>query len=180
MTLPPPPKSTKSSRSKSSDPSSPERARQYALRLLADRDYTAAGLKRKLRARLFQESDIEQAVAQLEQEGWISDRRFAERFAESALASSRYVGVRLRLEMLRRGVPEELVDEQLNRLGQEQDEDEQARQLLARHFPDFTFADTGDREKRRVAGFLQRRGFRFSTVMRAMRNAEPHHYIHTT
>jgi regulatory protein len=130
-----------------------------------------AGLKRKLCARALRESDIEQAVSRLEREGWVSDRRFAERFAESALASGRYVGVRLRLEMLRRGVPEELVDEQLGRISQEHDEDEQASRMLARHFPGFLFAEADDREKRRVAGFLQRRGFRFSTVMGAMRNA---------
>jgi regulatory protein len=171
MTRPPLQKSTKSSRSKNSDPSSPEHARLYALRLLADRDYTLAGLKRKLRAREYQESAVEQAVSGLEQEGWVSDRRFAQRFAESALASGRYVGVRLRLEMLRRGVPEELVDEQLNRLALESDEDEQASQLLARHFPGFSFGEADDREKRRVAGFLQRRGLRFSAVMRAMRSA---------
>lgn len=169
------PKPKKSSRLKNSELSSPERARQYALRLLADRDYTVSGLKRKLCARQFRAADMEQAVAQLEQEGWVSDRRFAERFVESALASGRYVGVRLRLEMLKRGVPEELVDEQLGRLSREHDEDEQACQLLARHFPGFCYAEADDREKRRVAGYLQRRGFHFSTVMRAMRNAEPYH-----
>ena len=175
MLLPSRSKLTTRSRSKNTDPSSPEQGRQYALRLLADRDYTVAALKRKLRARQLREEDLEQVASRLEQEGWLSDRRFAERFAESALSSGRYVGVRLRLEMLKRGVPEELVDEQLGRISQEHDEDEQARQLLVRHFPGFFFAEADDREKRRVAGYLQRRGFRFSTVMRAMRSAEPYH-----
>ena len=74
------------------------------------------------------------------------------------LSSGRYVGVRLRLEMPKRGVPEELVDEQLGRISQEHDEDEQARQLLARHFPGFFFVEAGDGEKGRVARYLQRRG----------------------
>ena len=74
------------SRSKNTEPSSPERAWQYALRLLAARDYTIAQLKQKLRLRDFEEADLEQAVSRLESENWISDRRFAERFAESALA----------------------------------------------------------------------------------------------
>lgn len=171
MTHPRPPKPTKNSRLKNSEPSSPEVARQYALRLLAQRDYTVSGLRQKLRAKRFQEVDLEQAVARLEQEGWVSDQRFAERFAESALASGRYFGTRLRLEMLRRGVPEELVDEQIGRLGQEQDEEQQACLQMKRRFPDFSFAAADDREKRRVAGFLQRRGFSFSAVMRSMRNA---------
>lgn len=171
MTLPSRSKLTTRSRSKNTDPSSPEQGRQYALRLLAGRDYTVAALKQKLRARQLREEDLEQVVSRLEEEGWLSDRRFAERFSESALTSGRYVGVRLRQEMLRRGVPEELIDEQLARLCLDHDEDEQACQMLAKRFPAFTFAASGDHEKRRVAGFLQRRGFRFSTVMRAMRNA---------
>lgn len=175
----PPSRSTKRSRSRSTDQSSPEGARQYALRLLTRRDYTVTGLKEKLRARQFSGEHLEQAVAQLEQEGWLSDRRFAERFAEYAVDSCRYVGVRLRHEMLRRGVPEELVEEQMQRLHRGGDEEGQACRLLARHFPDFCFAIAGDREKRRAAGFLQRKGFSFSTVMHAMKCAQPSHNSHT-
>jgi regulatory protein len=157
------------SKSKNTEPSSPERARQYALRLLAARDYTIAQLKQKLRLRDFTEADLDQAVSRLESESWISDRRFAQRFAESALASGRFYGLRLRMEMLRRGFPEEIVSEVIGLLSVDCDEDEQAALALERHFPSFSFATASDREKRRALGFLQRRGFRASVIMRAMR-----------
>src|ERR1035438_8297160 len=110
-------------RSRNTEPSSPVRARLYALKLLAARDYTSAGLREKLRSREFAEEDLDSAVARLENEGWISDRRFAERFAESALASGRFYGSRLRLEMRRRGLDDDLASEVIGGASQGDDED---------------------------------------------------------
>src|SRR5512137_2089476 len=84
---------------RSTEPSSPERAYLYALRLLNARDYTEARLREKLRGRGFDETDSQAALERMLAEGWMNDRRFAERFAESALASGRYYGIRLRQEM---------------------------------------------------------------------------------
>lgn len=156
-------------KSKNTEQSSPELARQYALRLLAERDYSIARLKQKLRDRKFAETDLEEAVSGLETENWINDRRFAERFAESALASGRFYGFRLRMEMLRRGFSEAVVTEVIDLMSDGRNEDDEAGLALVRHFPDFSFATASDKEKRSVLGFLQRRGFRTSVVLRAMR-----------
>ena len=136
-----------------------ERAYQYALRLLTGRDYTALKLGQKLRAREFSEEDVEAVVMRLTTEGWLDDRRFAERFAESALSRGRFFGPRLRLEMRRRGVSAELVAEVVGLMQDEHNEGEELRSVLERRFPGFVFADASDREKRRVIAFLQRRGF---------------------
>jgi regulatory protein len=158
-------------RSKSTEESSPERAWQYALRLLAARDYTVAGLSSKLVLKQFSKPDTEQAVSRLIKEGWLNDRRYAERFVESALASGRFYGQRLRLEMRRRGIPQELLDEVAGNALQDHDEEQDVRQALERRFPGFTYSASSDSEKRRVLGFLQRKGFGFSAVMRAMKSA---------
>jgi regulatory protein len=154
---------------RSSEPSSPERAYLYALRLLTARDYTVARLREKLHGREFDESDIETALMRMVSEGWVDDRRYAERFAESALASGRYYGPRLRQEMRRRGVPPELVSEVLGRVLMERDETGEVRAIVDRRFSGFSFSTASDREKRRTVGFLQRRGFSLSAIMRALR-----------
>jgi regulatory protein len=156
-------------KSKNTEKSSPVSARQYALRLLSGRDYSIAQLKLKLRARNFTEADLEEAVSGLERENWINDRRFAERFAESALASRRFYGFRLRMEMLQRGIPEAVVTEVIDLMSEGRKEDDEAGLALVRHFPAFTFATASDKDKRRVLGFLQRRGFKTSAILRAMR-----------
>jgi regulatory protein len=154
---------------KSSEPSSPEQAFRDALTLLAARDYTTAKMREKLAARGLNEAAVETAVARLERDGWLSDRRFAERFAETAVAGGRFFGPRLRLEMRRRGVPAELIDEVVGRLRLEHDEQDDLRGIMERRFPGFSFVAASDREKRRVIAFLQRRGFGFGAIMKALK-----------
>jgi regulatory protein len=155
-----------------SEPSSPERAYLYALRILTARDYTVAKLREKLLGRGFDETDVDAALGRMLREGWVDDRRFAERFAESALASGRYYGPRLRQEMRRRGVQPELVSEVLGRVLMERDEAEEVRAIVERRFSDFSFSTASDREKCRTIAFFQRRGFSFSSIMRALRATE--------
>jgi regulatory protein len=157
---------------KSSEPLSPERAFQDALKLLAARDYTTAKIREKLARRGFDEAAVEEAVVRLESRGWLSDRRFAERFAEMAVNGGRFFGPRLRLEMRRHGVPAELVEETLGRLRRERDEQDDLRGVLERRYPGFSFSAANDREKRRVIAFLQRRGFGLGAIMKILRVEE--------
>jgi regulatory protein len=156
-------------RSRNTEQAPLEQAYHCALRLLTGRDYTALKLGQKLRAREFSEEDVEAVVMRLTAEGWLDDRRFAERFAESAVGNGRFFGPRLRLEMRRRGVPAELVAEVVGRMQVEHDEGEEMRSVLERRYPGFAFADAPDREKRRVIAFLQRRGFSVGSIRDAMR-----------
>ncbi|BCS55547.1 regulatory protein RecX [Geobacter sp. SVR] len=156
-------------RSKSIENPSPERAWQYALRLLAARDYTRAKLYEKLLVRGFPEEDAEAALHRLENEKLISDHRFAERFAESAVSAGRFFGPRLRLEMRRCGVPADMIDEVSARIAGEHDESDEVRCTLEKRFPSFSNASADDREKRRVVGFLQRRGFGIATILRVLK-----------
>ena len=159
-------------KSRNSEPSSPERAYLYALRLLNARDYAVARLREKLLVRGFDDRDVEAALERMESEGWVNDRRYAERFAEAALASGRYYGPRLRQEMRRRGLAPEQLSEVLGRVLGERDETEEVRAIIERRFSGFSFSSASDREKRRTVGFLQRRGFSLSSIMRALRAAE--------
>src|SRR5512133_2816618 len=154
---------------KSSEPSTPQRAYQYALRLLTARDYTEARLREKLRKREFDEADVEAALGRMVSEGWVNDRRYAERFAESALSTGRYYGSRLRQELRRRGLAPELVTDVLSHIMEEHDECQDMRVVFERRFNGFLFATASDKEKRRALSFLQRRGFGFSAIMKILR-----------
>ena len=73
------------------------------------------------------------------------------------------------MEMRRRGFDADVVDEALAPLLAESDEVSEARSVVARRYPGFCYAEASDRDKRRVVGFLQRRGFGFSAIMQALR-----------
>ena len=166
------PQSRKSLKSKNTEPASPEHAYLYAIRLLTGRDYTVAKVRQKLAGREVAEEDADAVIRRLQREGWLDDGRYAIRFAESALSSGRYYGSRLRMEMRRRGFSPEVVAETVAGLLTGTDEVAEARSAAARRYPDFSFATASDRDKQRVSGCLQRRGFGFSAIMSALRSDE--------
>ncbi len=159
-------------KSRNTEPLSSGQAYQYALRLLTGRDYSVTGIRRKLAGRDVSEDDLDTVIHRLQSEGWLDDRRYAERFAAGALTSGRYYGVRLRSEMRRRGFTPEVVTETLASLLAEIDEISEVRSAAERRYPGFSFSEATDRDKRRIVGFLQRRGFGISAIMRALRYDE--------
>jgi len=155
-------------KSKSSE-SSPEQAFQRALALLAARDYSSAALQRKLAGRGLDEADVQAAIERLVAEGWLNDRRYAEHFVESAMASGRFFGPRLRLEMRRRGISPELVGDVLTAAVEQRHEDDDIRMLVQRRYPAFSYDGADERTRRRIVSFLLRRGFGISAIMRVLK-----------
>ncbi|MEI7817154.1 MAG: regulatory protein RecX [Desulfuromonadales bacterium] len=159
-------------KSKNIEPFVPDQAYPYALRLLTGRDYTVSRIKEKLAKRGVPEQDAEEVILRLQREGWLDDTRYAGRFAESALSSGRFYGARLRLEMRRRGFTPDVVNETLTPLLAESDEFSEVRSAAERRYPGFSYSTASDRDKRRLIGFLQRRGYGFSAIMQALRAEE--------
>lgn len=157
---------------RSTEPFTSKQAYQYALRLLAGKDYSTAKMREKLAARDVSEGCVEENILRLQEEGWLDDRRYAKRFAESSMSMGRFYGSRLRMEMRRRGFESDLVNDILRPLLLDSDEVAEVRSVTARRYPDFRISAASDRDKRRVIGFLQRRGFGISSIMRALRAEE--------
>lgn len=130
-----------------------------ALRLLTGQDYTGAALRRKLQMKRFSAEEAQQTVDRLISEGYLQDQRYAERFVAAARQSGRYVGCRLRQELRRRGVSADLIDQVLQALPGDDNELEAARNLVERRYAGFDPQTADERQLRRVAGFLQRRGY---------------------
>lgn len=143
-----------------------------ALRLLTGQDYTALGLQRKLLLRKFSTADVKAVVERVTREGYLHDQRYAECFVASSRASGRFTGYRLRQELQRRGVPLELADELLRESPDECFELEQARELVSRRYRQFDPLSAGEKERQRVAGFLQRRGYQVSVIRSLLGNRE--------
>jgi regulatory protein len=158
--------------SKSSDPDAAKRAFDSALRILTRRDCSSAELARKLRDRGIADPLIGEVVTRLQGAGYLDDRRFARAWAESAVENGRGYGPRLRMELARRGVPDEIVAEVLAAVAAEYDEEATLAALLARKFAGFNPAATTDGEKRRVLQYLQRRGFSSAAIFQAFRLTE--------
>ena len=89
--------------SRNIEPLSADQLYQYALRLLTGRDYTSTGLRSKLASRNMSEEDVEATILRLQGEGWMDDRRYAERFAESAISAGRLAAVSTKPSVYKKG-----------------------------------------------------------------------------
>ena len=143
-----------------------------ALRVLTRRDHSEEELRRKLRAKGYPDKDIDEVVARLTRLGYLDDSRFARTWAESAIRNGRGYGPRLRLELTRRGISAENMIEVLEELGEAYDESETLAALLERKFAGFMPGSATEKEKRRVIGYLQRRGFSLGVIFNHIRNAQ--------
>jgi len=142
-----------------------------ALNLLARRDHSSAELSRKLAARGFAAEEIDTAISRLHALAYLDDRRYAEQCAARAVREGKAVGQRLRLEFRRRGIPPEIAEAAMAAAGEGLDERETIRDLLLHRFAGFDPATATQKEKRRLVGWFQRRGFSLSAIFDALRMA---------
>ncbi len=102
-----------------------------ALDLLSRRSHFELELERKLRRRGYRETEVAETLEQLRAEGLLDDERTAREFVRSRLARAPQGRRKLRGELARRGVADEIISETLDQLTDDDDR-ELARQAAER------------------------------------------------
>lgn len=128
--------------------------RRRAMDLLARREHSRRELRDKMLARIEAVTGIDGVLDRLEQEGLLSDRRFAEAFVRSRIGRGQGP-VRIRQELRQRGVDEITAAQALEEQGC--DWFALAEQVAHRKFGAESALD--QRELARRLRFLQYRGF---------------------
>lgn len=135
------------------------RAKQSALNLLSYRQRSETELRRQLLRRRFLPDVVEECVVDLRNAGLLNDDLFAATFARDRRRRRPIGRARLEAELSAKGVEAETIARVLAQLDEEEGETEidLARHAL-RKFPTRAGEDPM-RRRRRLAGFLGRRGF---------------------
>lgn len=156
-----------------------------ALATLSARARTAADLRRWLRTKEFIETEIAPAVEKLEALGLLDDREFARTFARSRLAPGRGFGIRrVAIELTRKGVARGIVDEVLAEYAEEREqraEEAEAAGQTVRSAVEEAAAKklrtlaalAPEVQRRRLYGFLVRRGFSSGEIAGVLRTISP-------
>ncbi len=106
----------------------PDRCYRAALRILNHRFNSTAELKRKLRAKGFSSDAIDPTLERLAAEKWLDDARFAGAYVRTRV--QRRIGkIRIRRELIRAGVPDDLIAQAVGE--NVEPESEHARALAA-------------------------------------------------
>jgi len=134
-------------------------------------DRTAKELEAKLERKGFPEEVIGKILEDMTTLGYLNDERLAQRFAENG-AEGRGLGPRrVRAELARRGVPGDVIEQAVCRV-YEGDREGVLAIALARKWVERRqgLGDEGV-ARRRLYGFLARRGFSPDVIERALREA---------
>jgi regulatory protein len=140
-------------------PLDPELRLQHALdlafRLLGRRDRTVLEVRRQLEAKRVEPTVIERALAELIEQGYLDDARFAHRFAEDRRLLDEWGADRIERRLASLGVPADLAREAVAARDAAGELDA-AVALLRRRFPQLR---DEPRDQQRALGVLVRKGY---------------------
>lgn len=156
--------------------------REAALSLLSHRARTRRELRKKLMSKRFPAHRVDVCLDRLEERGLLDDEAVAQAFVRDRLRLRPRGRARLVSELRAKGVKRPLAQKVVDEVLEEEEVDDGALALevvdrwMARQSRDLVRALAGegpDREKarRRLYGFLARRGFRGDALRRAMSRA---------
>lgn len=136
------------------------RARDYALLLLSYKARTVAELKTRLAGKGFSPAAIDSTLHRLTELNLVNDEQFARRFAEDRIRLGQKGKWRVRAELTRRGVGREQIEQALA----EAPDELAAARAAARRFCRRNQRLEPAVLRRRLYGFLARRGFSPDTI----------------
>lgn len=146
------------------DEKTQQRAKDIAYRFLSYRPRSRKEVKTRLKTKGFNDKIIESVLHSLEEYGYIDDNRFASDWARYRLENRPIGKRRLMRELREKGLSSDIITKALDEAYQKRDESEIARELVIRKI-DFYKGLEYSVVRRRLLGFLIRRGFSMSTSL---------------
>ena len=140
-----------------------QRIREAAFRLLAVRARSARELQQRLRQKRFPPELVEQVIADLQAKGYQSDEEFARQYAREKWVASGWGPARVRRELRARGISSELTDRVVDETYADKDMVDVLLPLARKRWRTTRGLPTETR-RRRLIGFLQRRGYDWGTI----------------
>jgi len=144
-----------------------QRARDAAFRLLAVRARSARELQQRLRRKGFPPELVDQVISDLQAKGYQSDEDFARQYAREKWRGSGWGPARVRKELRAKGIASELIEQVVEALYEDQDLTTAILPLARRRWEGMQDLPQETR-KRRLTGFLQRRGYDWGTIRQVM------------
>jgi len=148
-------------------------ALRRAIQYLVYRDRSRDEMVRYLRRKKFSEKIVKETLIFLEKNDYINDKRFALQFGKIRVANKKIGKLRLGLELGNKGLNKKIIKKTLDSLYSEYDEKEIAmycaRKKLAAHK-----TSNSDKNRRRIAQFLERKGFTSDIIYEVVTNLAPH------
>jgi regulatory protein len=144
------------------------KAKSIVYRLLNIRLRSEHELRAKLVSKKLPPSIVEQAIRYFQELDLVNDRQFARQWIASRLKKP-FGFNRIRLELAEKGIHAAVIQEALDDASKDYDEWTTAAQLVQHRARKYKNIDP-DKARQRLYGYLQRRGFKASTIVKVIRD----------
>jgi regulatory protein len=145
-----------------------KRAKNTAYRYLTIRSRSRSEVEQKLRDREFPHPIISSVIDHLVQLGYLNDEQFARQWAASRIRSRGFGRRRIAQELRTKGISPDIIRETLGDLFEESAEAGVARKEADKKLKTLTRFEAEVR-RRRLAGFLERKGFSSEIIRSILR-----------
>ncbi len=138
------------------------RAKEKALYILSSRSHSKKELIDKI-SRTTDREAAKEACEQMEDLGLVNDESFAKMYAKELFVRKKYGKIRVRQELLQKGIDKELILEVLEEY--EEDPSEKILEILEKKYSRYK---EDEKIKRRAVAALQRMGYNWEEIRRAL------------
>jgi regulatory protein len=139
-------------------------AKHRALEYLAHKPRTEEEVRRKLRRQEVGRSIIDDVVARLYELDYLDDESYARDYVRNRFASKKYGPVRIRRELVERGVDRALAGQAVDDFFADEDPMAAAREHAEKRWPRLSDEEDVRRRKQKLYRYLRRRGFTSDTI----------------
>jgi len=144
-----------------------QEAYHYAVRLLTHREFCESDMRRRLAGREFEDAVISWTINQLQQDGYLSEMRFAESYLRSRIKKGEAPWLAAK-RAEQKGAQPEAVQAALMELTEDYDAEQAARDLVSGRDPaGLRFDD--ERVWQRQARFLRNKGYATDVILRVLK-----------
>lgn len=139
-------------------------AKQRALDYLAYKPRTEEEVRRTLRQEDVPEPVVEDVVARLYELSYLDDEAYAQDYVRNRFASKKYGPIRIRRELVERGVDRHVAEDAVADLFKDEDPMAAAREHAEKRWARLADEDDPRRRKQKLYRYLRRRGFTSDTI----------------
>lgn len=135
-----------------------------ALHFLSYRQRSEKEIRDKLKQKDFEDDFINNTIIYLKNNKYIDDLAFAESFARDKIHLNKHGPKKIRYELYKKGISDDIIDQVLE---EDDTEYERAMELAKKKIYSYR-NDDRNAQYRKLAGFLQRRGYSSSCVYKIL------------
>ena len=144
-----------------------KKAKFYALKAINFRPRSVEELTERLKNRGFMDETIKQVISEFKGKGLLDDMKFSKLWVDDRMASKPKGPALLKRELKSKGVKRELIEKIIEDTKKDYDEYEVVKRLADARMEHLKGLNETT-AKRRLFGFLKRRGFAFDIIMKVM------------